>query len=392
MLVVVAPGQGAQEPGFLAPWLEHEGVRERLAWWSAVTGLDLVHYGTKADAGEVRDTAVAQPLLVAAGLAAADGLFGHLDDAARCVGATAGHSIGEITAACLAGVWTPEAALVLVGERGRAMAAAAQATPTSMTAVLGGDADTVRAKLDELGLTAANDNGSGQLVAAGTTEQLAAFEADPPPRARLRPLQVAGAFHTAHMSPAVYALRGIATGMPAADARTRLLSNLDGSLVGHGHDVVERVITQVERPVRWDLCMQTMINLGVSAIIELPPAGTLTGLARRAMPGVERLALNTPDDLDAAHALVAAHAGAADGHPPEWRLLVAPLTGTFREDDATAGSTVESGGVVGRVISRREDHPVSSAWSGTVLERLVEDGDPVSAGQPLLRLRPEVAA
>lgn len=392
MLVVLAPGQGAQEPGFLTPWLEHDGLRERMTWWSAVTGLDLVHYGTEAGAEEIRDTAVAQPLLVAAGLAAADALFGHLDDAPRCVGATAGHSVGEITAACLAGVWTPETALVLVGERGRAMARAAQERPTSMTAVLGGNPETVRAKLEELGITAANDNGSGQLVAAGTTEQLAALEADPPPRARLRPLRVAGAFHTSHMSPATRALRAIAPGVPAADARTRLLSNLDGSVVGHGHDIVERVVTQVERPVRWDLCTQTLVNLGVSAVIELPPAGTLTGLARRSMAGAERVALNTPDDLDAAHALVAAHASAAEGHPPEWRLLVAPLAGTFRDGNASAGSTVESGGVVGHVVSRREEHPVSSAWSGTVLERLVEDGDPVSAGQPLLRVRPEVVA
>lgn len=386
----MAPGQGAQEPGFLAPWLELDGLRERLTWWSAVTGLDLVHYGTKADADEMRDTAVAQPLLVAAGLTAATELFGHLDDAARCVGATAGHSVGEITAGCLAGAWTPEAALVLVGVRGRAMAEAARAQSTSMTAVLGGDHDAVRTKLDELGLTAANDNGSGQIVAAGTTEQLAALHDDPPPRARLRPLQVAGAFHTPHMSPAVAELRSLAPGVPTSDARTRLLSNLDGSVVGHGQDIVERIVTQVERPVRWDLCTQTLVNLGVSAVIELPPAGTLTGLARRAMPGVERLALNSPDDLDAAHALVAAHASAAEGHPPEWRLLVAPLGGTFRGGHAAAGSAVESGGVVGHVVSRREEHPVSSAWSGTVLERLVADGDPVSAGQPLLRLRPEV--
>lgn len=390
MLIVVAPGQGAQKPGFLTPWLELPGVRERLTWWSAVSGLDLIHYGTDAGEEDIRDTAIAQPLLVAAGLTAAESLFGHLDDAARCVGATAGHSVGEITAASLAGVWSAETALVLVRERGRAMAEAAEAGPTSMTAVLGGDPAEVTAKLDELGLTAANNNGAGQLVAAGTTDQLAALEADPPPKARLRPLSVAGAFHTMHMSPATHRLRALAPGVPAADPGTALLSNLDGAAVDSGADVVDRVVTQVERPVRWDLCQQTMTDLGVSALIELPPAGTLTGLARRALPGVERVSLNTPDDLEAARALVAAHAGAADGHPPEWRLLVAPLAGTFHAADAVPGSAIDSGGVVGRVVSRREEHPVSSSWSGTVLERLVDDGDPVTAGQPLVRLRPEV--
>lgn len=390
VLIVVAPGQGAQKPGFLTPWLRLPGVQEQLTWWSTVTGMDLVHYGTEAGEEEIRDTAVAQPLLVSAGLAAAGALFGHLGDAARCVGATAGHSVGEITAAALAGVWSPETALVLVRERGRAMAAAADVGATSMTAVLGGDANEVSAKLEQHGLTAANNNGAGQLVAAGTTEQLAALEADPPPKARLRALSVAGAFHTVHMSPAVRTLRTLAPGIPAADPATRLLSNQDGVVVGTADDVVDRIVGQVEMPVRWDLCMDTMTDLGVSAMIELPPAGTLTGLARRAMPGVERLSLNTPDDLDAARALVAAHAGSADEHPPEWRLLVAPLAGTFHAGQATPGSLIESGGVVGRVVSRREEHPVSSSWAGTVLERLVDDGDPVSAGQPLLRLRPEV--
>lgn len=390
MLIVAAPGQGAQKPGFLTPWLELDGARERLTWWSAVTGLDLVHYGTEADTEEIRDTAVAQPLLVSAGLLAAHELFGHLGDAPRCIGVTAGHSVGEFTAGALAGVWAPETALVLVRERGQAMAEAAKASPTSMTAVLGGDPDTVLAKLDELDLTAANNNGAGQIVAAGTTEQLAALEADPPARARLRPLSVAGAFHTEHMSPATRALREVTPKTQSADPATRLLSNLDGAVVDRAADFVERVVTQVERPVRWDLCMASMNELSASAIIELPPAGTLTGLARRELPDVERLSLNSPDDLDHARALVAAHAGTAEGHPPEWRLLVAPLAGTFRSGHVTPGTPIEPGGVVGRVESRREEHPVSSSWAGTVLERLVDDGDPVTAGQPLLRLRPEV--
>ncbi len=224
MFVIAAPGQGAQKPGFLQPWLDLPGVADRLAWWSAVTGLDLVRYGTTADDEEIRDTAVAQPLLVAAGLAAAAEL-----DVAPDV--AAGHSVGELVAAALSGVLSPEAALVFVRERGRAMAGAAAVTETGMTAVLGGKPDDVLAALDKHGLTPANINGAGQIVAAGTLAQLAAFADDPPEGARLRSLQVAGAFHTEHMVPAVDALHRLVAGMPVADPRTKLLSNGDGGVV-----------------------------------------------------------------------------------------------------------------------------------------------------------------
>lgn len=367
------------------------GVADRLKWWSAVTDLDLIHYGTEADSEAIRDTAVAQPLLVASGLAAADALFGHLGDAARCVGAVAGHSVGELTAAAIAQALTPEAALVLVRERGRAMAAASAATPTGMTAVLGGEPQQVLDAIDRHGLTAANTNGAGQIVAAGTDEQLAALAADPPPRARLRPLSVAGAFHTAHMASAVDALRGIAPGMPVSDPATRLLSNRDGAVVNRGAAMLDRLVEQVRMPVRWDACMQTMADLGVSALIELPPAGTLTGLARRALPGVETLAVKTPDDIETARVLVAAHATAAGEHEPDWRLLVAPLAGTFHPDHVATGQPVEQGKVVGRVTARREEQPVASPCSGTIVEWLAEEGDPVSAGQPLVRIQPAAA-
>lgn len=297
VLVIAAPGQGAQTPGFLTAWLDVPGVADRLTWWSAVTGLDIIRYGTTADADEIRDTAIAQPLLVSAALAAYEAL-GVTPDV------TAGHSVGELVAAVISGVLSPEAALVLVRERGRAMAEAAAITETGMTAVLGGDPDEVLAALDKHGLTPANMNGAGQVVAAGTTEQLAAFAEEPPAKARLRSLSVAGAFHTAHMEPAVDALRRLAPGMPATDPTTRLLSNLDGAEVTDGAEFVSRLVRQVSAPIRWDSCMDTMAGLGVTAIIELPPAGTLTGLARRALPGVERVALKTPDDLDAARALV----------------------------------------------------------------------------------------
>ncbi|SFQ09768.1 MULTISPECIES: ACP S-malonyltransferase [Actinomadura] len=303
MILLASPGQGAQTPGFLQPWLEIPGVADRLAWWSAVTGLDLARYGTTADAEEIRDTAVAQPLLVAAALAACEVLY---EDAVP--DAVAGHSVGELAAAAIAGVLTPEAALVLVRERGRAMAEAAAVTETGMTAVLGGDTEEVLASIDKHGLTPANVNGAGQVVAAGTLERLARFADEPPAKARLRPLQVAGAFHTEHMEPAVGTLARLAPGAPVADPRATLLQNRDGAVVTSGRDFLARLVDQVSAPVRWDACMATMRDLGVTAIIELPPAGTLTGLARRELKGVELVALKTPADLDKARELIKAHA------------------------------------------------------------------------------------
>ncbi len=303
VILLASPGQGAQTPGFLQPWLEIPGVADRLAWWSAVTGLDLVRYGTEADAEEIRDTAVAQPLLVAAALAAYEVLY---EDAVP--GAVAGHSVGERAAAAIAGVLTPETALVLVRERGRAMAEAAAVTETGMTAVLGGDTDEVLASIDKHGLTPANVNGAGQIVAAGTMERLAKFADEPPAKARLRPLSVAGAFHTEHMEPAVDTLRRLTAGVRAADPRTTLLQNRDGAAVTGGGDFVARLVEQVSAPVRWDACMETMREIGVTGIIELPPAGTLTGLARRELKGVPLVALKTPDDLDKARELIKADA------------------------------------------------------------------------------------
>ncbi|MEV5407407.1 ACP S-malonyltransferase [Thermopolyspora sp. NPDC052614] len=309
MLVIVAPGQGAQAPGFLTPWLEIPGLADRLSAWSEIVGLDLTTYGTTADAEEIRDTAVAQPLLVAAGLASAEALVRHAyGDAAGAVadlaGAVAGHSVGEFTAAALAGVLTPEQALGLVRERAQAMAKAAAITATGMTAVLGGDEAEVLAALDRHGLTPANRNGAGQIVAGGTLEELAALKADPPARARLISLSVAGAFHTVHMSSAVDHLRAAAAAVTPADPRTRLLQNADGAVVGSGAEFLTRLVDQVAGPVRWDSCMATMADLGVTAMIELVPGGTLTGLAKRALRGVRTVALKTPDDLDAARDLI----------------------------------------------------------------------------------------
>ncbi|MET9127962.1 MULTISPECIES: ACP S-malonyltransferase [unclassified Streptomyces] len=305
MLVLVAPGQGAQTPGFLTPWLDLPGAADRLAAWSDAIGLDLAHYGTQADADAIRDTAVAQPLLVAAGLLSAAAL-GDVADLA--LGAVAGHSVGEITAAAFAGVLDDTAALTLVRTRGLAMAEAAAVTRTGMSALLGGDPETTVPHLEKLGLTPANVNGAGQIVAAGTLEQLAALETDKPDGVRrVVPLKVAGAFHTHHMAPAVEALAQAAEDLAPADPRVTYVSNKDGQAVKSGDDVLKRLVGQVANPVRWDLCMETFQELGATALLEVCPGGTLTGLAKRALPGVKTLALKTPDDLDAARELLAEH-------------------------------------------------------------------------------------
>src|SRR6266568_4565033 len=419
MLIITAPGQGAQTPGFLAPWLELPGIAERLGTASELAGCDLIRFGTTASADEIKDTAVAQPLLVAAAIAAASALAPGGDPGELPADAAAGHSVGELAAGVIAGVLAADDAMRLVGVRGTAMAAAAAAEPTGMTAVLGGDQDAVLAAVAGHGLTPANVNGAGQIVAAGTLAQLAAFAADPPAGARLRPLQVAGAFHTQHMAPAVAALRDAAAGVTVTDPAMTLLSDSDGAAVTTGKEWLERIVAQVAAPVRWDLCMQTMADLGVTALIELPPAGTLTGLARRALPGVAQLAIKTPDQLDAARDLIDEHLADSDrhshGHLPKWRLIVAPASGTCRSPPASGGyggadsppmiggsarggrgngvppgaSSAAPPDLLGSVVARGGERAVAAPWPAEIIEWLVEDGDPVSEGQPLVRIQPE---
>ncbi|HEX6055726.1 MAG TPA: ACP S-malonyltransferase [Intrasporangium sp.] len=314
MLAIVCPGQGSQSPGFLTPWLEVDGVRDQLVRLSDSTGIDLVAHGTTSDAETIKDTAIAQPLIVGAGLISLPPLLGDATTTMDGVGLVAGHSVGEITASAAAGVLDAGDAVVFVRERGRAMATASAATPTGMAAVLGGDPDDVLATLERHGLTPANVNGAGQTVAAGTLEQLETLKADPPAKARVIPLQVAGAFHTHHMAPAVRVLEELAGSMQTQVPSVTLLSNADGRAVTDGREVLDRLVRQVSNPVRWDLCMETMLELGVTGLIELPPAGTLVGLAKRAMKGVETLALKTPDDLEAAQRMISAHAGTATTH------------------------------------------------------------------------------
>lgn len=302
MIIAVFPGQGSQTPGFLSPWLELDGARERLAQYSELSDVDLLAAGTEWDADRIRDTQVAQPLIVAASLLSWHALRSAAPQAAP--GGVAGHSVGEIAALVAAGIIEDADGMRLVGIRGRAMAEAAAQEATGMSAVLGGDQDAVVARLAELDLTPANYNGGGQIVAAGALDALAALASAPPAATRVIPLQVAGAFHTRYMAPAVETLREAASGVVASDPQIALWTNSDGSVVREGRTALDRLVAQVASPVRWDLCMASFAEHGVSGIIELAPAGTLTGLAKRALRGVPTVAVKTPDDLAAAAALL----------------------------------------------------------------------------------------
>lgn len=369
--------------------MEIPGFAERLSWLSAVAGMDLVAHGTTSDADTIKDTAVAQPLIVGSGLVSLLALFEHPMDGFRLVGAGAGHSVGEITAASAAGVLSAEQAMVFVRERGAAMALASAAARTGMSAVLGGDREDVLAVIAQHGLTAANINADGQVVAAGTMEQLAELKATPPAKTRIIPLPVAGAFHTEHMASAVDRLARLAASISTHDSRIPLVSNRDGQVVHQGREVLRRLVSQVRRPVRWDMTMDGLASMGVTGLIEIPPAGTLVGLAKRGMPGVETLALKTPDDLEKAIRMVAEHGDPHDGGiAPSWRLVIAPAKGTVSLESTEIGTTIEPGSQIAEVSTLRDSYPVVSPHGGLVIEWLVENGDPVAPGQPLVRLHP----
>jgi len=388
VLAIVAPGQGSQKPGFLAPWLDLPGAEARLRWWSMLAGVDLVHLGTVADADEIRDTAKTQPLLVAAALLAAEQL------PMAEVGVVAGHSVGELAAAAMGGVLTPEAAITLAAARGREMAAACALEPTGMSAVLGGDPDEVLTAIEAAGLYPANRNGSGQVVAAGSLDGLAKLAAQPPARARVIALQVAGAFHTPYMAPAEQALGTIAGGISPGTPNKIVLSNRDGAAVDHGPALLQRLVRQVTAPVRWDLCMATLAAIGVSAVVELPPAGTLAGLVKRelkneiAARGIQIFTVNTPDDLAAARDAIARH-GAAHSHEPapQFRVVVAPVAGTFSPNtDLDEGAQLRAGQAIGHVNTRDGATEVTAHDAGVLVEWIAHDNDPVAPGQPLARI------
>lgn len=306
MIALTCPGQGAQSQGFLRDWLELDLFRSNLESYSEILKMDLVYFGTEASAEEIRDTRVAQPLIVAAGLASHAVLADALPKIASFEG-VAGHSVGEITAASIAGILSIESALGFVKTRGEQMALAASLEQTSMAAVVGGEQEAVLSHLDEIGLSAANYNGPGQIVAAGSTETINKLVAKPPAGTRAVGLAVAGAFHTAFMESAKEPLRFLAASLETTDPELIIWSNNDGSRIERGDNFLELLIEQVSKPVRWDKTMNQMISDGVTAVLELLPGGTLTGIAKRAMPGVATLALKTPADLDKAADFVREH-------------------------------------------------------------------------------------
>ncbi|MFV0320633.1 MAG: ACP S-malonyltransferase [Microbacterium sp.] len=302
MIVVVCPGQGSQTPGFLAPWLELDGMRERLEKYSDAAGVDVIEHGVHSDAALIRDTSIAQPLIVAASLTTWHALTDLVPKGA--IGGVAGHSVGELAALPAAGVLTDDAAMRLVGVRGRAMAHAAAFEMTGMSAIVGGVEAEVIACIDDLALTAANRNGAGQIVAAGGLGQLDRLQKHPPAGARVIPLPVAGAFHTVYMHSAVDKLTHAAADVDVADPQLTLWTNHDGSVVTTGREAIDLLVGQVASPVRWDLCMESFAAHAVTGIVELAPAGTLVGLAKRALKGVPTVAVKTPDDLQKAVALI----------------------------------------------------------------------------------------
>jgi [acyl-carrier-protein] S-malonyltransferase len=297
MLAFIAPGQGAQTPGMLAPWIADPAAKLLLTQWSHEINLDLVRLGTTADADEIKDTANAQPLIVAAGLLGARAL------GAAKVAIVAGHSVGEITAAAIAGVIDDTDAMKLVRARGIEMAKAASLKPAGMSAVLGGDREVVLRAIADLGLVAANDNGAGQIVAAGDLDALSQLA---PEGARVRALAVAGAFHTSYMQPAVGPLRAIAAGIEVHEPRIGVISNKDGAVLHDGRKILDRIVAQISNPVRWDLCMTTLAS-HVSGALEVPPAGTLVGLLKRAVPIIETFALKSVEDVTLAQEFIARH-------------------------------------------------------------------------------------
>jgi len=301
VLAIIAPGQGSQTPGMLNGWIADPSLKELLICWSDAIGLDLLHLGTDADAEEIKDTANAQPLIVAASLLGAHAL------GIKNFAVTSGHSVGELAAAALSGAISENDALRIVRTRGIEMARAAATSPSGMSAVLGGDRAEVLAAITALKLVAANDNGGGQIVAAGDLQALASLNENPPAGARVRALAVAGAFHTQFMQPAVEPLHELASSVSTNPVSIQVVSNKDGQVVTDGTEVLNRIINQIANPVRWDLCMETLKSLGITGVIELPPAGTLVGLLRRAASEIETFALKSADDLHAAREFAGRH-------------------------------------------------------------------------------------
>lgn len=358
----------------LGPWVPLPGAAAALDRWSQIAGIDLLAAGTSGSAAYIQNTAVTQPLLTAAALLSARALLGDATPDVVC-----GHSIGELAALAVAGVINDDEAIALSALRGRAMAAATQLFPTGMVAVLGGDADDVLASARAQGLEVSTVNVAGQLVLGGRLSALDAFAAHPPAGARVRRLDVSGAFHTSAMSSARPAFDSALAAITPSPPRAAVIANRDGAVISDGREGLDRLGDQLTCPVRFDLCLQTLLGRDLGGVIELAPGGTLTALAKRALPGVEVVAIRTPFDLPSAQALLhqlGEHASVG------WRALPSPDNGIV-DPLVSVGASVLAGGAVAVVSGRSGASTVVAAAAGTVTEWLVSPGDPVRVGQLL---------
>ena len=374
MVALLSPGQGSQSAGMLTSWLALPSAAETIARWSEIACLDLATAGTTWTEEAIRDTAVAQPLLTAAALVSARALLGEQRPDAVC-----GHSIGELPALAIAGVLTDDEAIALAALRGRAMAAATQVAPTGMAAVLGGDTEAVTAAAALHGLEIATVNVAGQVVLGGPVTALDALAAAPPAGARIRRLDVAGAFHTSAMSSARADFDAALGALAPSAPHTTVIANRDGAVVSDGRGALNRLGEQLTTAVRFDLCLETLATLGVQGVVELAPGGTLTAVAKRALPGVEIVALRSPDDLPAARALL--HP-AGEQLPVAWRALPSPDSGIV-DRLINIGDAVDPGTPVAVVSGRSGASTIVAPVRGTLTEWLVAPGDPVRAGQLL---------
>lgn len=292
MYALLAPGQGAQTPRMFRPWLRDPRTACLLASWSHAADVDLVHLGTKAGAEEIAQTENTQPLLVAQAMIILDYL-----PLAAAQWVVAGHSVGELAAAAFAGVLAPEDAVSLARARGMAMAHACSLAPTTMAAVIGGAPEVVISHLHGIGLTVANHNGAGQVVAAGLVEDVECLKQDPPKGTAVRQLAVAGAFHTSYMQSAQTEFAAAADRVRFRDAVHPMLSNLDGRLVTAGAEIRERLVTQLTSSVHWDLCLASLGELSPELVVAAPPGRVVTGMVTRQLPELRTLCVQSPRDL-----------------------------------------------------------------------------------------------
>ena len=301
----MTPGQGSQTSGMYSNWITDTANKELIAKYSNLIDLDLFHYGTSASQAEITATNIAQPLLTALAFMS----FGKLKVNSNTNIVYSGHSVGELSAASLAGFYSDETAMKLVNVRGKAMAeAAASNSATGMSAVLGGDKAEVIKHIEQFDLVPANVNSNGQIVASGLLTNLEKLSANPPASTKVRKLEVAGAFHSQFMKSAESELEKEFTQGEITDSNSSFISNKDGQIVKDSYELKNRLITQITSPVRWDLCQAKMIELGVTGMLELAPAGVLTGIAKREMPGVELFAIKSPEDIPGAQAFIDKHA------------------------------------------------------------------------------------